>query len=89
MLIISHRTEGEKHKMDDEELTAVVNRAQLRWEEQGCPDDFRTTTQTSIGPTIVNIHHHESFPSGGCTFTADVGQPENGRSLGRLKIHIV
>ena len=75
--------------MDSEELTDFVNRAQLRWEEQGCPDDFCTTTQTSIGPTIVNIYHHETFPSGGRTFTADVEQPEGGRHLGRLKIHIV
>lgn len=75
--------------MNNEELTAVVNQAQLRWGEQGCPDDFRTTAQTSIGPTIVNIYHHETFPSGGRSFTADVKQPEGGRHLGRLKIQIV
>ena len=75
--------------MNSEELTAAVNRAQLRWEEQGHPDDFRTTTQTNLGPAIVHIYHHETFPSGGRTFTADVRQPEGGQHLGRKRINIV
>ena len=75
--------------MDNEELTAIVDRAQLGWEEQRCPDDFRTTTQTNLGSAIVHIYHHETFPSGGRTFIADVRQPEGGRHLGRLKVHIV
>ena len=75
--------------MSGEELNAAVNRAQLRWEEQECPDDFRTTTRTSLGPTIVHIYHHETFPSGGRTFKADVRLPHNGEHLGRKRIHIV
>ena len=75
--------------MNSEKLTAAVNRAQLRWEEQGHPDDFRTTTRTNVGPILVHIFHHETFPSGGRSFTADVRQPEDGRLLGRHRIHIV
>ena len=75
--------------MKSDELHGVVNQAHKQWKKMEYPDDFHAVAQTSLGPTLVHIYHHETFPSGGRTFTADVRQPEGGQHLGRLKIHIV
>lgn len=74
--------------MNSEELSDAVNQAKLQWEELGHPDNFRAMSQTSLGPTPVHIYHHESFPSGGRSFTADVTHPEGGQHLGRDRLHV-
>ena len=75
--------------MNSEELSNAVNQARLQWEELGYPDNFRSMSPTGLGSTLVHIYHHESFPSGGRSFTADVTHPDGGGHLGRRRIHVV
>lgn len=74
--------------MNTQELNDVVDQARQKWERLECPDTFRIRVHSSLGRTLVHIYHHETFPAGGRSFTADVTHPKSGQHLGRKRIHI-
>ncbi len=74
--------------------------AERRWKNKENPQRMTTRVNLTGGmrPSVANviIYHHETFPSGGQTFTADMrklpeaGQkPSIGELIERRRVHLV
>lgn len=73
--------------MTDREMNQALNHALKTWEQTGQPDKFTATVQPGNGQAKVHIYHHETHPSGGQTFTADITELPSGKHAGRQRIH--
>ena len=86
--------------MEQASIEYAFQVAKKRWKNKENPQQMRTKvklTEDLENPEVnVFIYHHESFPSGGQTFTADLrklpdaGQkPTEGALIERRRFHLI
>ena len=72
--------------MNKDQIAQVLDTAETKWEQAGAKDMFTTRLKVPDDPneTEVNvqIYHHETFPLGGRTYTADLRSlPPEGKTV--------
>ena len=86
--------------MQQTSIEHAFQAAEKRWKNKENPQRMTTRVRLSgdIEPPVVNviIYHHETFPSGGQSFTADLRKlPEagqraaEGKFITRRRFHLV
>ena len=73
--------------MTGKETDEAVDKALAMTEDDSDLEEFSATVKVGNKQARVHIYHHETHPSGGQTFTADVTELPSGQHAGRRRIH--